>query len=73
MPLPEASFCKATFLRNTKKGLNLTTQISVMMLEAEWIFVKLNLSSKPIWTIYKKGQPRWNRYTRCLMCFAQGI
>ena len=44
------------FLRNARKGLNLTTQISLMMLESQWIFVKLNLSSKYMWTIYKKGE-----------------
>ena len=44
------------FLRNTRKGLNLTVQISLLLLEAEWIFIKLNLRSRYIWTLYKKGE-----------------
>ena len=44
------------FLRNARKGLNLTTQISLLLLEAEWIFVKFNLSSRSIWIVYKRGE-----------------
>jgi hypothetical protein len=45
----------ARFLRNTKKGLNLTTQIDLMLLEMSWIFVRFNLSAKSVWITYKKG------------------
>ena len=44
------------FLRNGRKGFNLTTQISLLLLEAEWIFVKLNLSSRFVWVVYKRGE-----------------